>query len=54
MMARNNERSIRVLAVYAILKSTSADKPITAKKILAELDKPEHVSGARMDGEKNG
>lgn len=40
---RTNDHRIRILAVYAILKNTNADKPITAKKILAELDKQYHI-----------
>lgn len=47
MSVRNNERSIRLLAVYAILKSTSADKPMAAKKILAELEKEYHIKSCR-------
>ena len=42
-MMRTNDHRIRILAVYAILKNTNADKPITAKKILAELDKQYHI-----------
>ncbi len=47
MGVRNNERSIRVLAVYAILKSTSVNKPMTAKEILAELEKEYHIKSCR-------
>lgn len=47
MGIRNNERSIRVLAVYAILKSTNADKPMTAKKILDELEKEYRIKSCR-------
>lgn len=47
MGVRNNERSIRVLAVYAILKSTSVNKPMTAKEILAELEKEYHIKSCK-------
>lgn len=45
-MMRTNDHRIRILAVYTMLKSTSADKPITAKKILEELDKQYHIKAA--------
>ncbi len=47
MGSRNNEHSIRVLAVYAILKGAKADKPVTIKKILAELEKEYHIKSSR-------
>lgn len=45
-MMRTNDHRIRILAVYTMLKNTSADKPITAKKILRELDKQYHIKAA--------
>lgn len=45
-MTRTNDHRIRILAVYTMLKNTSADKPITAKKILGELDKQYHIKAA--------
>ncbi len=47
MGVRNNEHSIRILAVYTILKSAKADKPVTTKKILAELEKEYHIKSSR-------
>ena len=45
-MMRTNDHRIRILAVYTMLKNTSTDKPITAKKILGELDKQYHIKAA--------
>lgn len=45
-MTRTNDHRIRILAVYTILKKTSAGSPIAAKKIIVELDKQYHIKPA--------
>lgn len=43
---RTNDHRIRILAVYTMLKKTSAGNPIAAKEIIAELDKQYHIKAA--------
>lgn len=45
-MTRTNDHRIRILAVYTMLKKTSAENPIAAKEIIAELDKQYHIKAA--------